>query len=155
MAAITHFLTYLISILGPGVIPRVLQGASQRGAQFYLFSGPFFMQQNGHILGVAQTVSLQTVFLSSAKRGHFDENGENDEYWEFPNLVVLIVCKFHAEALFCALLRSFAPLCALLRTCVCARLRSFALFCVHTCCCVRPRLERPRLGTAENLHSTH
>ena len=32
---------------------------------------------------------------------------------------------------------------ALLRTCVCALLRAFACFCI------RPRLERPRLGTAE------
>ena len=40
---------------------------------------------------------------------------------------------FCAEALFCTLLRPFAPFCALLRslcTCVCARLRSFALICV-------------------------
>ena len=60
------------------------------------------------------------------------------ESWEFPNLVVsnLIVCNSYAEALFCALLRSFALFCSLLR--------SFALFCA------RPRLERPRLGTAEN-----
>ena len=45
--------------------------------------------------------------------------------WEFPNLVVLnlVVCNFFAEALFCAL---FAPLRALLQTCVCALLRSFA-----------------------------
>ena len=43
-------------------------------------------------------------------------------FWEFPNLVVsnLVVCNFCAEALFCALLRSFADL----------RLRAFALFCV-------------------------
>ena len=35
--------------------------------------------------------------------------------WEFPNLAVLnlAVCNFYAEALFCALLRSFAPFCAL------------------------------------------
>ena len=42
-----------------------------------------------------------------------------------------------------ALLHSFAPFCALLRTCVCALWRSFTRFCVQ------PRLERPRLGTAE------
>ena len=50
--------------------------------------------------------------------------------WEFPNLVVLnlVVCNFYADALFCALWRSFAPFCAL-----CAHLRSFAfaLFCAH------------------------
>ena len=44
-----------------------------------------------------------------------------------------------------ALLRSFAPFCALLRSCVCALLRSFACFCV------RPRLERQRLGTADGV----
>ena len=51
---------------------------------------------------------------------------------------------FYAEALFRALLRSFADL----------RLRSFALICAllraFACFCVRPRLERQRLGTAEN-----
>ena len=52
--------------------------------------------------------------------------------WEFPSRVVLnlVVCNFYAEALFCALLRPFAPFCALLRTCVCAHLRSFARICV-------------------------
>ena len=54
-------------------------------------------------------------------------------YWEFLDLVVLnlVVCKFHAEVLFCALLRSFAPFCALLRSFADLRLRSFALFCAH------------------------
>ena len=67
---------------------------------------------------------------------------------EFPNLVVsdLVVCNFYAEALFCALLHSFALFfcvcCALLQTCVCALLCSFELPCVHFACfCVRPRLE--------------
>ena len=43
----------------------------------------------------------------------------------FPSLVAsnLVVCKFCAEALFCALLRPFAPFCALLRTRVYALLR--------------------------------
>ena len=42
------------------------------------------------------------------------------------------VCNFYAFALFCALLRSFAPfckLCARLQTC--ARLHPFALICAH------------------------
>ena len=39
--------------------------------------------------------------------------------------------------------RSFAPFCALLRSCVCALLHSFAHFCV------RPRLEPLRLETAD------
>ena len=48
--------------------------------------------------------------------------------------------------LFCALRRPFAPVCALLRTCVCALLCSFALFCVS----LRPTaLERPCLGPAK------
>ena len=52
------------------------------------------------------------------------------EFWEFPNLVVsnLVVCTFYAEALFCALLRSFASFCTLLRSFADLRLRSFALF---------------------------
>ena len=72
-------------------------------------------------------------------------NKKSHTYWEFPNLCVsnLVVCDFYVEALFCALLRSFANL----------RLRSFALFSfflhAFACFCVRPRLERPRLGTAE------
>ena len=75
------------------------------------------------------------------------------ETWEFPNLVVsnLVVCKFFVEALLCAPLRSLAPFCALLRTCVCAllrsyvdlRLRSFVLICVF--------LHPTALGTAEKL----
>ena len=43
------------------------------------------------------------------------------------------VCNFYAEALFCALLHTFALL--ILQTCVCALLRSFALFCVHLRIC--------------------
>ena len=71
-----------------------------------------------------------------------------------PKLVVLnmAVCKFYAEALFCALLRPFA----LLRSFADLRLRSFAVtndlrsFAgIFECFCFRPRLERPRLGTAE------
>ena len=46
-------------------------------------------------------------------------------------------------ALFCALLRSLALFCGLAFALFCALLRAFACFCV------RPRLERPRLGTAE------
>ena len=71
--------------------------------------------------------------------------------WEFPNLVVLnlVVCNFYAEALFCTLLRPLALFCVHLR------LRSFALICAllraFACFCVRPRLEWPRLGTAEWL----
>ena len=53
---------------------------------------------------------------------------------------------------FCTLLRSFADLAS-----VCALLRSFALICTllrtFACFCVRPRLERPRLGTAAVLVS--
>ena len=62
--------------------------------------------------------------------------------WEFPNLVVsnLAVCNFHAEALFCTLLRPFALFCGLASH---APLRSFACFCV------RPRLERLRLGISD------
>ena len=65
--------------------------------------------------------------------------------WEFPYLVVLnlVVCNFYAEALFCAHLHPFADL----------RLSSFADICAllrtSACFCIRPRLERPRLGTAE------
>ena len=63
------------------------------------------------------------------------------------NLVVsnLVVCKFCAEALFCTLLRSSTLFCRLV----------FAIFCAHSrsrafaCFCERPRLELPRLGTAE------
>ena len=46
--------------------------------------------------------------------------------WEVANLVVsnLIVCNFHAQVLFWALLSCFAFFCAHLR------LRSFALICV-------------------------
>ena len=76
--------------------------------------------------------------------------------WEFPSLVVsnLVVCNFYAETL---CLRSFAPFCPLLRTCICRMictlLRSFALFCAllraFACFCVRLRLERPHLGTSD------
>ena len=55
----------------------------------------------------------------------------------------LVVGNFYAEALFCALLRPFALL----------RLRSFALFLrAFACFCKRPRLQRPRLGTADLLY---
>ena len=79
--------------------------------------------------------------------GIFAGRCASDNSWEFPNLVVsnLVVCNFYAEALFCALLRSFADL----------RLRSFALICAllrtFACFCERLRLERPRLGTPEIL----
>ena len=72
-------------------------------------------------------------------------------FGEFPNMFVsnLVVCNFCAEELFCSLLH---PFCALLRSFADLRLRSFALICVilrsFACFCVRPRLERPRLGTA-------
>ena len=76
----------------------------------------------------------------------------------FPNLVVknLVVCNLYAEALFCALLRTWV--CALLRSFADLCLRSFALICglvfalccallrSFACFCVRPHLERPRLG---------
>ena len=61
------------------------------------------------------------------------------------------------EALFCALLRSFAPFCPLLRSFApfCPLLRSLELICAllraFACFCVRPRLERPRLGTADKI----
>ena len=48
----------------------------------------------------------------------------------------------------CSLLRSFAPLCTLLRSSADLRLRSFACFCI------RPRLERPRLGTGDKKKMT-
>ena len=53
--------------------------------------------------------------------------------WGVPNLVVSnldIVCNFYAEALFCALLRSFALFCGLAFAMFCAHLRSFARICV-------------------------
>ena len=80
-------------------------------------------------------------------------------FGSFPNLVVsnLVVCSFYAEALLrrpFALFWQIAPFCALLCSCVytlsaliCALLRAFACFCV------RPRLKRPRLGTAGFLFS--
>ena len=45
----------------------------------------------------------------------------------------------------------FALFCALFRSFVLLRLRSFALLRLRSfaCFCVRPRLERPRLGTAD------
>ena len=52
-----------------------------------------------------------------------------------------------------ALLRSFAPFCALLRSFADLRLRSFARICALFCVGLRPRLERPRLGTAESYES--
>ena len=65
--------------------------------------------------------------------------------WESPNVVVsnLVVCNFYTEALFCAPLRPFVLFCGLPFALICALLRAVACFCV------RPRLERPRLGTAE------
>ena len=52
-----------------------------------------------------------------------------------------------------ALLCSFAPFCARLRSFADLRLCAFALICAllraFACFCVRPRLERPRLGTAD------
>ena len=75
------------------------------------------------------------------------------DFWTPPRFLKPGCLHFLAEALFCALLCPFVFFCALLRTCDCARLHSFALFCAHlrsfACFCVRPRLERPRLGTAE------
>ena len=68
----------------------------------------------------------------------------------------LIVRNFYAEALFCALLRAFAPFCALSKFALfcglafahfCAHL---ALFCVFFCVFCVQRLERPRLGTSES-----
>ena len=44
-------------------------------------------------------------------------------------------------------LRSFAPVCALLRTCFCALLRPFVCFCV------RPPLEQPHLGITNQIRS--
>ena len=66
-------------------------------------------------------------------------------HWKFPTPGSFKpgFCNFYAQALFCALLCRCVRFCALLRTCICARLRSFVCFYV------RPRLERPRLGTAE------
>ena len=51
---------------------------------------------------------------------------------EFPNLVVsnLVVCNFYVEALFCALLRSFAFFCGLAVALFGSHLRSFAFFCM-------------------------
>ena len=53
-------------------------------------------------------------------------------FCEFPNLVVLnlVVCKFYAKTLFCALLRPFALFCELAFALFCGQLRSFALICV-------------------------
>ena len=52
-----------------------------------------------------------------------------------------------------ALLRSFAPFCAFLRSFADLCLRSFALICAllssFACFCERPRLERPHWGTPE------
>ena len=63
--------------------------------------------------------------------------------WLFQTWLFAIFTRKRSFALFCAL-------CALLRTCVCAQ----SLFCAHLRAfarfCVRPRLERPRLGTADN-----
>ena len=51
-------------------------------------------------------------------------------------------------ALFCALLCSCALLCGLA---LCSFALIYVLLCSFTCFCVRPRLERPRLGTANSL----
>ena len=62
--------------------------------------------------------------------------------WLFQTWLLAIFCALLRS--FCTYLRSFADL---------IRLRSFALICTllcaFACFCVRPRLERPRLGTAE------
>ena len=53
------------------------------------------------------------------------------------------------EVLFRALSRSFALFCGLAFALLCVPFRSFALICVF----LRLRLERPRLGTAENTRA--
>ena len=63
--------------------------------------------------------------------------------------LLAIFTRERSFALFCALLRSFALFCGLAfapfkSVLICTLLRSFACFCV------RPRLERPRLGTADD-----
>ena len=78
------------------------------------------------------------------KRPLFDQKAliESSLTWLFA-----IFTRKRSFALFCALLRSFALF--IIKTCgfafalICALLRSFACFCE------RPRLERPRMGTAE------
>ena len=71
--------------------------------------------------------------------------------WEFPTW--LFQTWLFAILRGSALLRSFAPFYALLRSFADLRLHSFAHICAllraFTCFCVRLRLERPRLGTAE------
>ena len=56
-----------------------------------------------------------------------------------------IFTRKRSFALFCALLRSFVCICGLAFALICALLRAFVCFCE------RPCLERPRLGTADNL----
>ena len=55
----------------------------------------------------------------------------------------------YSFALFCLRLRSFALLCFEIRSFFVALI--CALLCAFACFCVRPRLERPRLGTADLL----
>ena len=82
-----------------------------------------------------QKVYVYAVF-SSLSKSDYNELWKipRSMCWEFPNVVVsnLVVCDSYALL---RSLRSFAPFCALLRTC--ARLRSFALF-ARSCMFLRP-----------------
>ena len=116
---------------------------------------------------------LDTCLICLFQNNHFNQSGHfrkmgviwngvvpalsdffgSSQTWLFQTWLFAISTRKRSFALFCALLRSFAPFCALLRSFADLRLRSFALICAllraFACFCERPRIERPRLGTAD------
>ena len=79
----------------------------------------------------------------TSKSGNFQAFLGSSQTWLFQTWLFVIFMWKRSFALCCALLHSFALFCAPAFALFCALLRAFACFCV------RPRLERPRLGTAE------
>ena len=81
----------------------------------------------------------------------------SSQTWLFQTWLFAIFMRKRSFVLFCALLHPFALFCALLRSFALFSGIAFALFRAHlrglTCFCVRPRLERPRLGTADKKHA--
>ena len=132
----------------------------------------FFFSEESQVLGTVKTrasgapaIFIPVWVVLWHPKGYQTHGFPNRKFWGLSKLAIvvhqqfwypfgcfrvsnLVVCKFYAEALFCALLRPFH-----LHSFTDLRLRSFALVCAllraFACSCVRPRLERPRLGTAE------
>ena len=87
------------------------------GALFQVFEHP-----RGHSLRVPRTPPFSGKLSGHSPKRLGPKIGSPQ-----PGCSNLVVCRFYAEAIFCAHARPFALFCRL-----CARLRSFACFCVRT-----------------------